>query len=253
MSVSSIRLMGGFMSARNFKGLSRHANAAIAALTLNAFAASFAHAVPVDWTTWTSTTSNTVSGSVLSGSTLVDVTYSGAQYSFAQINGVGTNYWSPTTPYISSTVSNAPTPVDLVALNAAGTSTITFSTAVVNPLIALVSWNGANVTFGGGSDSQTYNIQYLSSGCGYWGCGSFASSTSNSFLGLGELHGVIELLGTYTTISFTDTTAENWHGLTVGFEGVAVTAVPEPSVAWLMLAGLPIFAALARRRRRTTA
>jgi hypothetical protein len=241
------------MNAQNVRGLSHHARTGIAAMTLGALAVAAAHAAPVDWTSWTSKTSNTVSGSVVDGSTSVDVTYSGAQYSFAQINGIGTDYWAPTTPYISATVSNAPTPVDLVALNAAGTSTITFSTAVVNPLIALVSWNGANVTFGGGSDTQTYNIQYLSSGCGYWGCGSFTSPTSNSFIGTGELHGVIELLGTYTSISFTDTVAENWHGLTVGFEGVAVTAVPEPNVAWLMLAGLPIFAALARRRGRTTA
>ena len=241
------------MSAQNFRDFSRYARTGIAAMTLSTLAAAAAHAGTVDWTDWTSKTSNTVSGSVLSGSTLVDVTYSGAQYAFAQINGVGTNYWSPTTPYISATVSNPPTPVDLVALSAAGTSTITFSTAVVNPLIALVSWNGAHVTFGGGSDNQTYNIQYLSSGCGFWGCGSFSSPTSNSFVGSGELHGVIELVGTYTTISFTDTTPENWHGLTVGFEGVAVPAVPEPSVAWLMLAGMPIFAAIARRRGKTAA
>ena len=73
-------------------------------------------------------------------------------------------------------------------------------------------------------------------------------------MGSGELHrGVIELLGTYSTISFTDTTPENWHGLTIGFEGVAAAAVPEPGVAWLMLGGLPILAVLARRRGRTSA
>jgi hypothetical protein len=238
------------MSDHPFRHFSRYARTGIAAVALNALAAAAAHAGTVAWTNWTSDTSNTVSGSVLFGSTTVGVTYSGAQYVFAQINGVGTDYWSPTTPYLSATVSNPPTPVDIVALNAAGTSTITFSTAVVNPLIALVSWNGAHVTFGGGSDNQTYNIQYLSSGCGFWGCGSFSNPTSNSFDGSGELHGVIELLGTYTSVSFTDTTPENWHGLTVGFESVAVSAVPEPSVVWLMLAGTPVFAAVVRRRRR---
>ena len=239
------------MSDQTFRHVSRYARAGMAAVALNVLAV--AHAGTVAWTNWTSDTANTVSGSVLFNSTTVGVTYSGAQYGFAQINGVGTDYWSPTTPYISATVSNPPTPVDLVALDAAGTSTITFSTAVVNPLIALVSWNGAHVTFGGGSDNQTYNIQYLSSGCGFWGCGSFANQTSTSFDGSGELHGVIELLGTYTTISFTDTTPENWHGLTIGFQSVAVSAVPEPGVVWLMLAGTPIVAAIARKRRRKTA
>jgi len=230
------------------KDLPRYARTGLAALISSTLAVAAAQAATVNWTDWTSKTSNTVSGSVIADSTSIGVTYGGVQYSFAQINGVGTDFWSPTTPYLSPTVSNSPTPVDIVALSAAGTSTITFSQAVVNPLIALVSWNGAKVTFGGGADSQTYNIQYLSSGHGYWGTGSFGSPTSNSFTGVGELHGVIELVGTYKTISFTDTTPEGWHGLTVGFESVA--AVPEPSVAWLMLAGLPLMAFIARRRGR---
>ena len=141
------------------------------ALVMGALLAQGALAAPVAWTDWTSTTSNTVAGSLLVGSTSVGVTYSGAQYSFAQVSGSGTDYWLPAVPYVSPTVSNAPIGTDIVALSAAGTSTITFSAPVVNPLIALVSWNGARVTFGGGADTQTYNIQYLSSGCGFWGCG----------------------------------------------------------------------------------
>ena len=102
-------------------------------------------------------------------------------------------------------------------------------------------------TFGGGADTQTYDIQYLSSGCGYWGCGTFGSPTPNSFTGVGELHGVIELLGTYQTITFTDTTPEDWHGLTVGVQG-GVSAVPEPLDAGLLLAGLLLLAPALRRR-----
>jgi hypothetical protein len=221
--------------------------AKIALVGMGALAAPASWAA-VDWTDWTSKTSDTVSGSVLVDSTPVSVTYSGAQYSFAQLNGIGTNYWAPTTPYLSPMVGNAPGTSDIVALSASGTSTITFSQPIVNPLIALVSWNRANVTFGGGTDLQTYNIQYLSSGCGYWGCGTYATPTGNSFIGSGELHGVIELLGTYSSISFTDSTPENWHGLTVGVEGGLATTVPEPATDALLMAGLLVVGLGVRRR-----
>jgi len=192
----------------------------------------------VNWTYWTSQAPNTVSGSLMVGSTPVGVTYSGS-YSFAQLNNNGTNFWVPAAPYLSSTVSNAPFGTGIITLNSAGTSTITFSTPVVNPLIALVSWNGANVMFGGGGDTQPYNIQYLSSGCGYWGCGSFSNTTPSSFSGSGELHGVIELVGTYQTITFTDTVSEYWHGLTVGVAG-GLGHISEPAPATVTFSTAPV-------------
>jgi hypothetical protein len=236
------------MSAKPLRTLGNSKLGKVGVLVVGALATQGALA-QVDWTDWTSTTSNTVTGTLMVGSTPVGVTYSGVQYSFAQVSGAGTNYWSPTTPYISATVPNAPPGTDIVALNDAGTSTITFSAPVVNPLIALVSWNGAHVTFGGGSDPQTYNIQYLSFGCGFWGCGSYGTPTANSFVGVGELHGVIELLGTYQTFTFTDSTPENWHGLTIGVEGGIATTVPEPGTYALMLTGLGIVGWGVRRRK----
>ena len=225
------------------------ARAALACIGTLAVAAS-ASAATVDWAAWTSATGGTVTGSATDGSSTVGITYSGATPGFIQLNNTGTNYYAPSAPFLSASVSNAPGTTDIIALSDAGTSTITFSQAVVNPLIALVSWNGANVTFGGGADTQAYDIQYLSSGCGYWGCGTYGSPTANSFTGVGELHGVIELVGTYTSISFTDTTPEYWHGLTVGFEGVAST-VPEGSESALLLAGLLAVGAGLRRKLRS--
>jgi hypothetical protein len=224
------------------KNLSRSlALAAVASASLPSIAAT------VDWTNWTSAGTQTVAGSAVDGGSTVGVTFSG-DYAFAQINNTGVDYWLPAVPYISSAVSNAPASPDIVGLSAAGTFTITFSQPVVNPLIALVSWNGANVTFGGGADQQAYDIQYLSSGCGYWGCGSFGSPTSTSFTGNGELHGVIELQGTYSSITFSDSVAEYWHGLTVGFESIASAPVPEPGNLALMLAGLGTLGIALRRR-----
>jgi PEP-CTERM motif len=206
-------------------------------LALGLLAAQSATAGTVSWTDWSTAGTNQVTGTLTLGVTTIGVTYSGT-YNFAQTNGVGTNYWVPPTPYISGTVSNAPGNSDIITLNDAGPATITFSQPVTNPVIALVSWNGAVVTFG-------ESILTLSSGCGFWGCGSFTNVTANGFDGSGELHGVVEVPGTFTSITFNDTVSENWHGFTVGAAGLAV---PEPATLSLLGAGL-LGLGLIRRRR----
>jgi hypothetical protein len=99
-------------------------------------------------------------------------------------------------------------------------------------------------------------INVLSFGCGYWGCGApVVNPAGTGFFGNGEVHGVIELVGDYTSITFTDT-SENWHGITVGVLGVSTpgTQVPEPvSLALLgsALGALALPAASAEQKTAT--
>jgi hypothetical protein len=189
----------------------------------------------VAWTNWTSSGQDTVAGVLTFGSQTVAVDFNGSYY-FAQLSG-GTNYWNPSGPYLSATVPNAPPAADIIALSSAGTATITFSQAVVNPLIALVSWNGNTVEFG-------VPIEILSYGQGYWGNGTpILNDTGTGFYGSGEVHGVIRLPGSFTVITFTHT-REGWHGFTVGAYDIAAAPLP----ASLLLVGSGLLALVGLRR-----
>jgi len=178
------------------------------------------------------------------------VSYSAAANYYGVRLGCGTNfegnsgdYWIPSV-YTSPGVPTAPPNCDIIALNEGGLKTITFSQAVVNPLIAVVSWNGQLSTQFSGP------IEVLSSGLGYWGIGTLSAS-GNTLSVIGEGHGVIRMLGTYTEISFTDVN-EFWHGFTIGAQDVAAGVVPEPATYALLTGGLAVLAVV-RRRRRTAA
>lgn len=215
---------------------------------LAAIAAAPASAAPVYWTDWTLAfpTAGTVSGTLTAGSDTLSVGYSGG-YSFALTSG-GTNFWTPASTFQSATVSNAPPASDIIALSTGRTATITFSQAVVDPLLALVSWNGNTVEFGA-------PIEFLSYGAGYFGSGTpILNAAGTGFFGSGEVHGVLRVIGTYTSISFTHT-SEGWHGFTVGIVGVSTPgdggggSVPEPMSLALLGLGLGAFALTSRRRR----
>ena len=204
-----------------------------------------ADATVVNWADLTSYDGATgeVDGSIAVGADNVGVAVQGSGYAFVNLGNPGeTNFWTEGNPrpYTGGDVSNAPPTTDLIALNQGGLKTITFSQAVTDPYLALVSWNGNSGTF-----NQTFDV--VSQGCGYWGCGTFANVTPFSFDGNGELHGIIRFQGTFTSVSFTDL-SENWHGIQIGVAGVAPT-VPEPASWATMVLGFGAIGFATRRRR----
>ena len=199
-----------------------------------ALASSASAAINVNWANWTVASAGTVLGAVGT----VGVSYTGG-YTFAQTNG-GTDFWTDG-GYTQGLV-NRPTGTDIIALDQGGRKVITFSQAVVDPFMAFTSWQGNTATF-----SAPFTV--ISQGCGFWGCGTCNTFGGNTgFTGGGEVHGVLQFKGTFTSLSFTDT-SENWHGFTVGVGGV----VPEPATWAMMIMGFGLAGGALRSRRRVAA
>ncbi|MBV7256204.1 PEP-CTERM sorting domain-containing protein [Pacificimonas sp. WHA3] len=213
--------------------------------------ATAASAFPVFWTDWqrssgTNAQSNTAFGEINTGTDTIGVNYSGA-ISFFQdgVNGNTTNYWTEPNagdrPYTGGPIDNAPPGAEMIALNVAGTKTLTFSQAVTDVYFGLVSWNG-------NSGSFSEQIDLVSEGTGYWGGGNWTlNGSGNGFVASGELHGVLRITGNFTSVSFTDVANEFWHGFTVGVAGVA-DPDPVPAPGALGLLGLGALALGLRRR-----
>jgi hypothetical protein len=214
---------------------------ALAAAGLLALAAS-AQAAPIDWNTWTSTASGTIS----TAGGPVGVGFSGPAIS------VMPNYpsYTPTSTFADGTVvGNAPTPANNIMQLFGGTdalNTVTFATPVVNPVMAIWSLGA------GGVDAQfaftNATPVFVSGGPSAEYGGSAISVVGNTVFGA-EGNGTVQFIGTFTSISWTNPVFENWYGFDVGIAGVA-NPVPEPATYALMAAGLGAMGWIARRRRR---
>ncbi len=203
------------------------------------------------WANWTSENylgnpSSTVTGNI--GSVTVTATgdfVPGVTQLTGQTSYTYPDIWSPETTY-HTVYGNGPPNPDIVALSNAGTETITFSQSVTNPLIALMSWNGSEVTF-----NSTIKILTTGGPNNYWGVAGadlnklVINATSTGFTGPnGEGNGVIQVLGTFNQshpLTFTNANTEYWHGFTVG-------TVPLPAALFFVAPALAgVFGFLRRK------
>jgi len=211
-------------------------------------------AAVVDWTVWSSLAVGSPAGAALGSinglPALVNVGYAGevlpSSYTgFGPPPGGLYPSWTPGTTFSGGSVGNSPSNLGSIALSggpATGVNTLSFSPAVIDPVMAIWSLGSANLGSaqfvfplsepftieGGGPSTET-------------GGGPITFLPPNSVNGV-EGNGVIQFLGTYSSLAWTNPTFENDYAFTVGAEGV----VPEPASLGLM--ALVAFASLARRR-----
>lgn len=195
-----------------------------------------AQAATITWNEWSSNTAGTMGS--------VTVSYSAGGNFSALID----NYpsWGPASTWADgAVVANAPAPGDGIIQLFGGTSnvnTLTFSTAVVNPVIAI--WS-----LGQGGSTASFNFigatpVLVAGGPNAEYGGASITVVGNDVFG-NEGNGTVMFVGTYSSISWTNPEYEGWYGYNVGM----TAAVPEPESYALMLAGLGVVGLLIRRRR----
>ena len=239
-----------------------------------------AHASTFFWTDWLGSNSGGVSGpftaqGVISTPTsTVNVTYTnGRGIGFYQATS-GTDWWTDSTrvvrnpatsPYTSSVVDNIPTGVDIIALQFAGSQTLTFSQAIANPVFSFVSLNGNGYRFlNQDFDILSFGDPSDGNACGWWGCGTVTKvvhdlgggNFSYELTGTFEPHGTIRFKGSFDTLTWESATNEFWNGFTVGVQGTADevfgppgTEVPEPSSLILSAMGMALLVGVMIRRK----
>lgn len=203
-------------------------------------------------TTSSSTTAGSASGSLTIGTNTIAISYAG-DLAFAQVGAGGIDYYIPASVYTNSQVANVPTNNNLIALSESfkGTNSLTFSSPLLNPILDIVS-------LGSPGNAVTYTFDakptILSQGAAYWGGCSTCLSVSGDALSGAEGSGVIEFLGSYSSLSWTTTGGEFWNGLTVGVQGLGSstgpTTTPEPATFGLLAVAAAFLTAVVRRRSR---
>jgi hypothetical protein len=180
------------------------------------------------WTTWTTSLGGEVQGVIIDGSNTILVTYSG-EISLLELNGVGVNFYLPTSTFTGGGVVNPPPSGNMIAIfGTPSVHTLTFSTPVTNPIMAIVSL-GTPFTTISYNFSAPFNILNQGSEIPWGGGPTDLSNVGGTVLQGTEGDGIIQFPGTFNSISWTVTGSEYWNGFTVGIpRSTCQVTVPPP-------------------------
>jgi hypothetical protein len=208
-------------------------------------------ATPISWTDWTAFTAGDLTGTATGIASTVNVSYAGQVGSNSVVNNVGGNTsWLPASTFSGGTVSNGPAPnrdnITLTGGTATGVNTITFSSAVVDPVMAIWSLGagGAPASFVF-LPTEPFTIQ--SGGPSVEFGGSSITAAANTVNG-SEGNGTIQFIGTFTQISWTNPQFEFYYAFTVGVQGTTTPPIPEPRTYITLATGLLAISVLIRRK-----
>lgn len=188
----------------------------------------------IDWISATDGALGSASGQIAADSN-VSVSYTGEVTADTTLDGSYPS-WGPFQTFSGGTVGNSPTIHDIIGLSggSSATNTITFSTPVINPVIAIWSLgaSGTKASF----VFSTTNLAIQSGGPNNEYDGTSLTHKSGNVIWGEEGSGTIQFFGTYTKISWTNPQSEGWYGFTVGIPRLAAYTVPQ-SVALVDLNG----------------
>lgn len=210
---------------------------------------SSSYAATISWVDWEYNTDSPGFSGVVDG---VDVSFAGNYYDFHYpVSGGSSNFWIHPASVQAGTytappaVDNAPSDSDVIVMRETGMRTITFSQAVVNPVMALVSVGRSTIPVQYQFDTD---FTILNVGPGTFdpsGNGSLTQLSSNILEGI-EGHGLIQFIGTYSSISWNVDVYEDFHAIQIGVESAVV---PVPATVWLFGSGLIGLVGIAGRKK----